>query len=425
MWYNHNMSKRFNNKKYFKRRGFGHGKKAWNPFVKFFVSALGILLALAIICIAAMITLEAVFNIDTPIKPDGVIANGLKGINADNLLICSPTPYITPEPTPAPHPMDSFDGGEAEREIVLPADISYPWFGSPYCCGNKIICSAGKVVDGKSLMCALIEYDVESEFVKELDIDSQNGQLLNPVFNERWLVYLDGNTKNGGGDICVIDLKSGSMTPIVVKEVFACQPEFKLDGDYFTWIERTGTIKDKVFVCHIPTMETTVLQTYTQSGYGASMPYMFGGRILWAADDNIAHEGGRVSSAIKYVDLSSGEISEMLPDVYVHDPEYNGSYYAWLGSPHDENSTLYVSNGVDAPVSIDTGVVEFGISEKFIAYGKNDAVWVYLFADGSIYRITPERESAQFLGTSGGYIMWMDVTSRERDIIRYVALPEF
>ena len=73
---------------------------------------------------------------------------------------------------------------------------------------------------------------------------------------------------------------------------------------------------------------------------------------------------------------------------------------------------------------IDTGVVEFGVSDDYIAYGKNDAVWVYLFSDGSIYRITPEREAAQFLGVSGGYIMWMDVTSRDRDIIRYVALPE-
>lgn len=115
----------------------------------------------------------------------------------------------------------------------------------------------------------------------------------------------------------------------------------------------------------------------------------------------------------------------MLPDVYIHDPQYNGNYYAWLGSSHDADASLYVYNSVDAPIVIDTGVVEFDISDKFIAYGKNEAVWVYLFSTGAIYRITPERESAQFLGTSNGYIMWMDVTSRERDIIRYVSLPEF
>lgn len=427
LWYNYAMSKKFKNKRYFKHRSYGNGSNSWNPVVRFLISAIGIILAVSIVSIGAMIALEAVFHIDTPIKPDGIIANGLEQINAGDLLVCSPTPYFTPEPTQTPHPMDSFNGGEIEREIVLPSDISYPWFGKPYCYGNKIIFSAGKVIDGKSLMCALMEYNIDSdsESVTELNIESKNGQLLNPVFNDKWLVYLDGNTSNGGGDICVLELNNGVSSPIVIKTVYACQPEFSLYGDYFTWIERTGTLKDKVFVCHIPSMETTVVQTYTQSGYGTSKPHMYAGRIIWAADDNIAHEDGRVSSALKYIDLESGGISEMLPDVYIHDPQYNGNYYAWLGSSHDADAALYVYNGSDAPVVIDTGVVEFDISDKFVAYGKNEAVWVYLFSTGAIYRITPERESAQFLGTSNGYILWMDVTSRERDIIRYVSLPEF
>ena len=109
----------------------------------------------------------------------------------------------------------------------------------------------------------------------------------------------------------------------------------------------------------------------------------------------------------------------------MHDPEYNGTYYAWINANYSSDSGLYIYNGVDAPMLIDSGVVEFGISEDYIAYGKDEAVWVYIFASGQIYRITPERESTQFLGTSGGYIMWMDVTSRERDVIRYASLPEF
>ena len=68
------------------------------------------------------------------------------------------------------------------------------------------------------------------------------------------------------------------------------------------------------------------------------------------------------------------------------------------------------------------GVVEFGIAENFVAYGKDEAVWIYVFENGKSYRLTPERENTQFLGVSGGYVMWMDVTSRERDIIKY-ALP--
>ena len=68
-------------------------------------------------------------------------------------------------------------------------------------------------------------------------------------------------------------------------------------------------------------------------------------------------------------------------------------------------------------------MVEFGISDSFIAYGKDEAIWIFVFETQKTYRLTPEREHAQFLGVSGGYIMWMDVTSRERDIIRYAKLP--
>ena len=74
------------------------------------------------------------------------------------------------------------------------------------------------------------------------------------------------------------------------------------------------------------------------------------------------------------------------------------------------------------PVAAAEGVVEFGIAENFVAYGKDEAVWIYVFENGKSYRLTPERENTQFLGVSGGYVMWMDVTSRERDIIKY-ALP--
>ena len=435
VWYNADMSNRLKNKKYFSKRSYHGGSRGMNPTIKIIVSAVGILLAAAVlfVCVIAVMVLLEKNGIDTPISPDGITAkyidklhnSGLFGFDSGDVLVCSPTPFVTPEPTATPDPMASFDGEAAEKELVMPSDSDYKYFGAPYCYDGRIICSAGKIIGGKSLLCALISYDIASGEVTELDIESKNGQLLNPVFNESWLIYLDGNTQNGGGDICVVDLKSGNMTPTVIKTVYLGQPEFKLDGDYFTWVERTGTSKDKVFVCHIPSQEITVVAAFTKSNYGTSTPYMFGGRVIWANDDNISHEGGRVSSAIEYIDLENGSINSLLPDVYVHDPEYNGTYYAWINANYSSDSELYIYNGVDAPMLIDSGVVEFGISEDYIAYGKDEAVWVYIFASGQIYRITPERESTQFLGTSGGYIMWMDVTSRERDVIRYASLPEF
>lgn len=426
MCYNNAMRNRYRKKRNpYKRRRSSYDRRNRSPFIGGLFTAIGILLAAAILTFGVMFTLEAVFKIDTPLKPDGFVGKTLEKFGLNQPFIVPTTPYISPEPSATPHPMDAFNGEVEEKEIVLPTDISYPWLGSPFCYNGKIVCSAGKIVDGRSLMCALIEYDIESGSARELPISSKNGQLINAVFNDDWFVYLDANIENGGGDLCVIDLKNSSTEPIIIKEIHVDQPEFKLEGDYITWIERTGSSRDKVFVCHLPTQETTAIHAFDRSGYGTSMPYIHGKKIIWAAEDNAAHQDGVITSAIKYISLNEQTIGDYLPNTYVHDPECNDEFYAWLDAPHDESTILYTSNGVDAPIAVDTGVVEFGIGDNFIAYGKDEAIFVYLFDLNKTYRITPEREMAQFLGVSDGYIMWMDVTSRERDIIRYTSLPEF
>lgn len=48
---------------------------------------------------------------------------------------------------------------------------------------------------------------------------------------------------------------------------------------------------------------------------------------------------------------------------------------------------------------------------------------VFSFAEGKIYRVTQEYESALLLGVSDDYVVWMDVTSRERDIVKFTKIP--
>lgn len=418
---NRYRKKRYATAKRHRRPGLSASK--WGPLVKLTGAVVGILAAITLLVFLGMLLLEAVFKIDTPLKPDGIVGKIAGWFNVEQPLIASPTPYITPEPSPTPHPMDLFSGEDEEKEIVFPADVTYPWVGDPYCYNDIIICSAGKLEDGRAVMSSLIRYNITTGVLDRLPIDATNDHLLFPAFNDNWLVYFDGHYENGGGNICALDLTTEGAEPIIIKEVYTGQPELKLDGDYVSWLERTGSDRDKIFVCCLSTQETTVVQYFNKSSYGTSMPSLVDGIVAWAAEDNVYHEDGRTTSVIKYLKITDATISEYHPDVYVHDPEYNGTYFAWLDAHHSENTKLYYSDGVTAPVIIDTGVVEFGLSDTYIAYGKGNAVWVYVFQNGKSYRITPERENAQFLGVSGGCIMWMDVTSRDRDIVKYTKLP--
>ena len=142
VWYNADMSNRLKNKKYFSKRSYHGGSRGMNPTIKIIVSAVGILLAAAVlfVCVIAVMVLLEKNGIDTPISPDGITAkyidklhnSGLFGFDSGDVLVCSPTPFVTPEPTATPDPMASFDGEAAEKELVMPSDSDYKYFGAPY-----------------------------------------------------------------------------------------------------------------------------------------------------------------------------------------------------------------------------------------------------------------------------------------------------
>ncbi|MCR5610849.1 MAG: hypothetical protein K6F68_03350 [Clostridiales bacterium] len=420
------MKKRYRRKRYNKRRRSLNASNWW-PFVKLALFVLAGLAALAFLTLTVMVVLESVFHVDTPLPPDGIIASITKKLAKEDVLVVTPTPYYTPEPTPTPHPMTFFDPEEEEREVVLPPDLQYYWFGDPSFSGGKMLFSAGKIVGDNVRMCALLLYDPTIGSVTELPIRPKNVHFIYPVFNDEWLVFLDANSK-GGGDICAYRFGQFDSDPIIIKKVYTGQPELRLDGHYITWIERTGTSRDKLFVCDLETEETTVVAMFTSSSYGTSAPYMNDGVLIWAAEGTQRYEDGRMSSVIRHISLSSSGIKDYNIDGYVHDPEINGQYIAWIDAHHSENSTLFVAkiNGDEITdiKQIANGAVDFFIDEYFVAYSIDEAVYVYLFNSRESFRISPERELVQLLGAGEGYVIWMDVTTRERDVLKFVKIPK-
>ncbi len=420
------MKKHYRKKRITRRRR-SLSASNWGPILKLSLTVIAGLAALFILVIGTMVLLETVFHVDTPLPPDGIIANIMKKASKGNdVLVVTPTPYYTPVPTATPHPMQLFDPETMEKEVVLSAEYQYYWFGDPQFNGGKLIFSAGKVMGDNVKMCALLSYDPETGNVTELPVRPKNDHFIYPVSNEEWIAFLDGREK-GGGEICAYRFGRFDVDPIVIKTVYTGQPELRLDGHYLSWIERTGTSRDKLFVCDLETQETTVIAMFTSSSFGTSVPYMHDGTLIWASEGLHRYEDGRMSSVIKHIDLMSSGIKDIDVDSYVHDPEFNGRYFAWLDAHHSENSKLYVGElsedgKMNARVIADS-VVDFVMDDKFIAYSVDEVIYVYLFSTGKSYRVTPERELAQLLGASEGYVIWMDVTTRERDVLKYARIP--
>lgn len=334
-----------------------------------------------------------------------------------------PTPTPTAPPTPTPNPMDSFNPVDAQSEVIFTGSTGYTWFGDPYFYKGTLLLSAGKVVDNSAVMTSLFFYYPDKDRTAEpLPYTLKNKHFMFARFNDRWIVYLDAKL-DGGGNVTVVDRGEPGAKPFIIKEVYAGQPELMLDGNYLAWIERTGSKMDKLFLCNLTTRETVTVEMFNNNIYGQSTPSLRSGVLTWASLDSALGSADTTSTICSIMLSGSTSTKTYRPGTFVHDPESDGVYTAWLDGNHGPETNLYYCKNNGAAALLDRGVLDFGLGDGFIAYAKDSAIYAYRFADNKSYRITPERESVQFLGVSDGKVLWMDVTTRERDIVKFAPIP--
>ena len=378
----------------------------WGPIIKLTAVILGFLALLYVILYIAVPKAAEFIGIDyrAPFTPEA-------------------TPAPTPKPTPTPHPMKTYDFAANSQELVFDGSSNYKWFTDPYFYDGRMIISAGKLAsDGKNVAFSdMFFFNPEDRSAEKLPLSPQNFHFMYPKFNGKWLVYLDAKIDEGGA-IMAVDLTASPLKAVKVKDIYSGQPEPFLSDNYVAFTDRTGTTKDKLFVYDLTTMESTVVAMFTNSVYGQSKPFIADSTLIWA--DSATSSGSSDTSVLNYIYINSSTVKSVNTGTFVHDPECNRQYTAWLNEVHSRNTQLYGMNGFGGePFLIDSGVVEFGLGSDFVAYSRDEGIYVYMFNGGSIYRLTQDYEQAMFLGVSDDHVMWMDVTSRERDIVKFIEIP--
>ncbi len=351
----------------------------------------------------------------------------LIGMEVNFPWVPTPTPAPTIKPTPTPHPATVLDPMELQREVVLDSaagSSEYAWFAEPCAYGDDLLFAGGHSVENNVVMDALFLLNMETGEQERLNLTLTNNQYVYPVINENWIVYLDAKTSAGGGGV-IRAYHRADGTIKEVKTVYTGQPRLVLDGDRLAWTERTGSRMDKLFVCDLNTLESVAVQTFNNTPYGMSMPSMKNGQLLYASDDpNFITAEGAETSGIYYVSLSTGKSSVYTPGTYVHDPLTNGKQWIWRDGLHGEGNALYLSESGGAAKRIAENIIDFGIGDTFAAYSIDEAIYVYFFGNGKTHQITPDtsRELAQLVDVCGDVIIWMDVTTYGRDIMKYARI---
>lgn len=349
----------------------------------------------------------------------------ISGGRIDIFARAEPTPEPTAEPEQTDHPMENADMDEVVHSIGI-TDTAFQWYADSFAYGDTLMFCAGEVVNGDAYMTALLQVSTDknaSTTAQRINIVLENDHIMSPVFNDSWLCYFDAKS-TGGGKIFCTKYDSDYSAKSLVKEVYTGHPSLFLSGDYLCWTERTGTAMDKLYLCDLRTMETATVQMFNKTTYyGVSLPHMLKGKLVWADVDTENASGG-ITSQISVLNVESGEFLSYKPGTYVHDPKTNGGdVLCWLTGNHGTDSDLYVSYDMGESELIEENVVDFYMDEDFVAYQKDDNIYVYILSTKNKYMLNRKGQSVQLNGASDGCVMWSDVTSHERELPEFAVIP--
>lgn len=322
-----------------------------------------------------------------------------------------------PEDGPAAHSIQTTELGALQKEI----SPGVRYVGDTCSFGGVIAYSGGVDENGNPLLKNIYTVDLsDPENPEQLPVTPEKQDFFSLDMNEKWLVFTDGD-RAGGGFVKAYNRETRNT--VTVKQYYAGQPALSLSGDALAWTERTGTYMDKLYVCNLETLEYVTVATFESSRYGQSRPSAGNGQLIWAeADPSVAQDSGP-KSVIRYIDLErNAGTGTYQANMYVHDPVTNGKDWAWIDGDHAEGAKLYLSVGRGEPVLVAENVLTYGISDDFLAYNRNNSIYVYFLEDGYEQIVTPASESAMLADVSSDKVIWFETGILSRDVLKYAAI---
>lgn len=315
-----------------------------------------------------------------------------------------------PEASSTPQPTENLQ--KKVSEVILRNRNVF----SPSFYGDEMIFSAGNDAAGNAKMNWIYIYNAQTrnEEQRVEGIILQNDDLVEPQFNENYIVYLDAK-RSGGSILCAYNRKTGETNEI--KTIVASLPTLRLCGNKITWVERTGTNQDKLYLYDLEQKIAVTAAVFNNSIYGSSAPGLCEDKLVWADENPSVTEGGTQQSVIMSLDIDSGtgELTTYNPGMYVHNPLTNGSETIWAGENTGSGAALYASVNGAPPRKIDDNVSQYDIGDGFAAYCKAGVLYTYNFDTGVVERLSPTGEICSLSDVSGSRVVWMNVVEKDKD----------
>ncbi len=338
----------------------------------------------------------------------------------------TPTPSEAATATPAPTPIAKDDMSEGAEELAIPNKS----VNDPYVFGREVVFSTGKAEEVSPELNTIAIYNLDTKTAEAVgDIKMKYTSLFEPKINDKFIVYLDCKSEDGGA-VCAYDREKKKS--FVMREYSYGKPKVSLAGEYALWLQQTGKGTDKLYLFHLPTQESVVIEELVDPDfvrYSPSAAYLSDDALVFVEpkDETKVVEGRNTPSSsaseeseIRVVPLKQGgdqQSIQFLPGTYAYDPMIDGDNLVYMNGPRDDKSDLMLctktGDTYSAPVMIAENVLNYCVGDGYVAYTKDDFVYAYYFADGSSGRVSAESTRSLLSSATGKDIVWYDITDIE------------
>lgn len=289
--------------------------------------------------------------------------------------------------------------------------------------------SAGSgALDSGAVLKTLYTYDVStSTLTKVQSTNITQGEFYETMINKDWLVWLqtDHHDKN---QIYVMSRADGKVS--MLKNCKNGKPKLRLWGNTLIWMEQVDKDKDELMMVDLTTQENISLYSFSDiATYGVSAPCIYDDTIVWSSPSATTPNVSDICTL--KLDQDTVEENDQLnvqkfsPGTYVHEPVYNGRYYAWIDGNKSPNAKLYLSDGTQPPKVVAEGVTTYSLGDGILVYGHSRQVWVYVLETGETCQLTSSGDLGMLPEAYGRTVVWYDTTTGTgNDTLRYKILSD-
>ncbi|MGI6665224.1 MAG: hypothetical protein ACOX3W_07425 [Christensenellaceae bacterium] len=304
------------------------------------------------------------------------------------------------------------DKSAAQKEAI----IKQTSINDPVMWGEEIIYAS---TGGSASFNKMYVYNTAEKTSETLPLQAKYNNFIWMQMNETYLVYLDSSPA-GGGRICVYDRQA--ETSYVIKEYTYAVPQLSLDGEYVAFLQQAGDEIDRLYLYNLRTRESVTVKVMTRTPAVSGGVSLNKGILTYAVS---YYEGEVLKSRVTTLDITTGEEQIYEWDRYIYAPKQTDHYVAFSTSSIGITEDIYICEltGGDTPYLLMEDVVNYEVGDGFLAYTKNDAVYIYKFATAKTYRLNTSVSKGLLASVMGKHVCWYDVTSPgDVDVVKYVVV---